>query len=176
MAWRGCPSGRRSFDERRRILEHRDLGIPKSVDRLLAIADDEDRGRQPICRGAEPLAPVSNQLRDEPPLRAARVLKLVHQNVMVPCLESIPAARKLVHLVQEAKCALKHAGKVEQRMRFKSLVIGARRRQRRAILRATARHSDRDGKPEPRRQSGRDGRQPRPMAFPRPPPTTVVRR
>ena len=43
-----------ALDERAGLLQHRDLRVSEAVDRLLAVADDEDRG---IRREPKPLAP-----------------------------------------------------------------------------------------------------------------------
>ena len=48
IACRGRPSGRSASMKLGRILQHRDVGIAKAVDRLLAIAHDEDRRRQRV--------------------------------------------------------------------------------------------------------------------------------
>ena len=42
MACRASSSAPQAADELRRLVEQRDFGVAESVDRLLAIADDED--------------------------------------------------------------------------------------------------------------------------------------
>ncbi len=124
--------------ELRRLIEQGDLGVAECVDRLLAIADDEDGRRQRIGSGAESFAPVANELRDEVPLRAAGVLKLVDEHVVVSRLELVPAAREFLHLPQQIERTREHAGKIEQRAGV----------QRALILR----HRDREHPPDAARQ------------------------
>ena len=68
-----------------------------------------------LCREAEPLAPRLDQQRDQLPLRAARVLELVDQHVVVARLEPEAALRELVHLAQQVERALEHVREVEDR-------------------------------------------------------------
>ena len=58
-------------------------------------------------------APGAHQLADQPPLRAARVLELVDQHVLVARFESIPAARELLHLPEQLQRALEQIGEIE---------------------------------------------------------------
>ena len=133
-------------DERRRLVEHRDVGVAESVDRLLPVADDEDRRLDGVGGGAEALAPVAHQLRDQLPLRAAGVLELVDEHVAIARLEPEPALRELVHVLQQLHRSLEHAREVEQRVAFERALVLARARPRRsARRRATARRSDRAG-------------------------------
>ena len=102
IARRGSPSRPQAANKLRRLVEHADFRVAKAVDRLLPIADDEDRRRQRVGRGAQPFTPVAHQLRDQLPLRAAGVLEFVDEHVVVPGLEPEPAVRELVHLLQAA--------------------------------------------------------------------------
>src|SRR5262249_16718934 len=70
-----------SADKCGRLLHHRRIRVAEPVDRLLAIADDENRWRKGIVGGAEAFAPRSNELGDQLPLRAARILKFVDEHV-----------------------------------------------------------------------------------------------
>ncbi len=68
---------------------------------------------------ASPDAPApSPQLRTSwatrIPLGSTRVLKLVHQHVMVSGLQSVAAARELVHLPQQVDRAFEHTGEIEK--------------------------------------------------------------
>ena len=107
-------------DECRGRIEHGDLGIPEPVNRLLAVADDENRGRDGAV--TEPFAgrPRADQLADQPPLRAAGVLELVDEHVLVTRFEAVPASRELLHLAQQLERAfeevreIKHAVLVER--------------------------------------------------------------
>src|SRR3954468_16955312 len=70
-AARGRPQRR---DEATRFMEERELGVKEPVDRLLAIADDEDRRlRDQSCA----LTPRLDEQRDELPLLTARCPELV---------------------------------------------------------------------------------------------------
>ena len=64
-----------------------------------------------------PFAPRLHQQRDQLPLRAARVLELVHEHVVVARLEPEPALRELVHPPQQHERALEHVREVERRAR-----------------------------------------------------------
>ncbi len=94
------------------LLQDRDFRVAEAVNRLLAVADDED-GR--LGRQAEPFAPRLDQQRHELPLRPARVLELVDQHVVIARLEAKAALRELVHLAQQIERALKHVGEIEHR-------------------------------------------------------------
>ena len=59
IACRGIAVGPQRLDERRRLVEHRDVGVAEPVDRLLPVADDEDRRRERVGGGAEALRPSS---------------------------------------------------------------------------------------------------------------------
>ena len=101
-------------DELRRGIEHRHFGVAEAVDRLLAIADDEDRGRDgAVAAVPSPAAQARHQLADQAPLRAAGVLELVDQHVLVARLEPIAAARELLHLAEQRQRALEQVGEVE---------------------------------------------------------------
>ncbi len=111
----GLPKGLQRFDVAGGLVQDRDVRVSEAVDRLLAVADDEDRR----CGGeAEPFPPGLDEKRDELPLRAARVLELVDQHMVIPGLESIAALRELVHLTQEIERALKDIREVEHRARI----------------------------------------------------------
>ena len=58
-------------------------------------------------------APRANQLADQAPLRPARVLELVDQDVLVPRLEPVAAARELFHLPEQLERALEQIRKIE---------------------------------------------------------------
>ena len=109
---RGLPAGPQRLDVAAGLLQDRDVRVAESVNRLLAVADDED-GR--AGRQAEPLAPRLHQERHELPLRPARVLELVHQHVVVAGLEAITALRELVHLAQQIQRALQDVREIEHR-------------------------------------------------------------
>ena len=94
------------------LLQDRDVRVAESINRLLAVPDDED-GRAG-CQ-AEPLTPGLHQERHELPLRAARILELVHQHVVVARLEAITALSELVHLTQQIQRALKDVREIEHR-------------------------------------------------------------
>src|SRR5690349_19879376 len=80
------------------FVHHRDVGFTQPVNRLLPVADDEDGRRQRVGGRAEPFAPTAHELRDEVPLRAARILEFVDQHVPVARLDPEAALRELVHL------------------------------------------------------------------------------
>ena len=71
----------------------------------------------------KPFAPAPHELRDELPLRAARVLELVDEHVLVARFEPVAAPRELVHLLQQLDCALEHAGEIEQRVRIERPLV-----------------------------------------------------
>ena len=58
-------------------------------------------------------APRAHQLAHQPPLRAAGVLELVDEHVLVARLQAIAAARELLHLAKQLQRALEQIGKVE---------------------------------------------------------------
>ena len=64
---------------------------------------------QALARG-----PGAHELAHQPPLRAAGVLELVHQDVLVARLQPVAAARELLHLRQQPQRALEQVGKVER--------------------------------------------------------------
>ena len=102
----------------RRLAQHGDVGVAKAVDRLLAIADDEDGGRE-RTRVGQPgaLAPGLDQQRHQFPLRAARVLELVHEHVVVARLEPVAALRELLHLPQQVERAQQQIREIEHGVR-----------------------------------------------------------
>ena len=109
IARRGVAVRAKRADESGGLIEHRNVRVPKAVDRLLSIADDEDRRGKRVGRGAEALAPAPDQVRDEIPLRPARVLELVDEHVAVPRFELVAALRELVHLLEQLDRPLEHA-------------------------------------------------------------------
>ena len=118
------------FDELSGLVEQGDVGIPEAVNRLLPIADNEDRRRQGVAGEAEPFTPALHELGDELPLGAARVLELVDEHVAVPGFEAVPALRELVHLLQQPDCPLEHAGKIDERVAVeRALVLPQRNRE-----------------------------------------------
>ena len=119
--------GPQSFDERRRLIDDRDVGVAEAVDRLLAVADHEDRRRQGIGGRAEAFAPALHELAHERPLRAARVLEFVDEDVPVARLEAQAALGELVHLLEELDRALENAGEIEERVRLERLLVLAER-------------------------------------------------
>ena len=118
MAWRVCPSGRSVSMKSAASVEQRGLGVAKSVNRLLAVADHEDRGRQRAGGGAEALAPALDEQRHELPLRAARVLELVDEHVLVARLELVAAPRELLHLLEQIDGARQDLGEIQDRVLF----------------------------------------------------------
>ena len=64
-----------------------------------------------------PSPQLLHQLRDEVPLRAARVLELVDEHVAVARLELVAALRELVHVLEELNGPLEDAREIEQRAR-----------------------------------------------------------
>ena len=127
-------------DELRGLVEQRDFRVAEPVNRLLAVADDEDGRRQRVGRRAQSFAPAPDQLLDQLPLRAAGVLELVDEHVMVAGFEPVSAARELVHLLQQVDGVLEHAGEIEQRARVeRPLVLRDRDRRTCATRRATTR-------------------------------------
>ena len=94
----------------RRLLQHGGLCVTEAVDRLLPIPDDEDRR---VSGNARAFAPGLDEQRHELPLRAARVLELVDEHVVIARFEPEPALRELVHPAQQLERAIEHVGEVE---------------------------------------------------------------
>src|SRR5206468_8797994 len=114
-------------DESGRFVDERDLRVAEPVNRLLAVADDKDRRREGIVRGPEPFAPARDQLPDQLPLRAARILEFVDEHMAVPRFEPQPRLGKLVEVFQQLERALDEAGKVDQRVVLeRALIFGQR--------------------------------------------------
>ena len=67
----------------------------------------------PACARPTPSPQDCDQQRHELPLRAAGVLELVHEHVVVARLEAVPALRELLHLPQQVERAQQHVGEVE---------------------------------------------------------------
>ena len=106
------------------FLDHRDVGVPETVDRLLAVADHEDAGRQRgVVHQPAAFAPRLHEQRDQLPLGAAGVLELVDEHVVIARLEPVPGARELVHPAQQVDGALEDVGEVEQRARLELAAI-----------------------------------------------------
>src|SRR5262245_51898661 len=75
------------LDETRCFVEDSHLCVAKSIDRLLAVADDEDRRRSLAPNQAKPLGPRPDQQLDQLPLGAAGVLELVDEYMVITRLE-----------------------------------------------------------------------------------------
>ena len=134
---RAVEPGRSASMKPARFLQHRDVGVAKAVDRLLAVADDEDRrlGGEP-----HPFAPGLDQQRDELPLLAAGVLELVDEHVVVAPFEAVAALRELVHPPEQLDGALEDVREIEQRSLVERLlVLRQRDREHRADAAARAR-------------------------------------
>ena len=71
----------------------------------------------------KPFAPALHELAHQLPLRAARVLELVHQHVAMTRLEPETALGELVHLLEQLDGALEHAGEIEQRVRIERVLV-----------------------------------------------------
>src|SRR6185436_2930704 len=85
------------------------------VDRLLPIADDEDRrGERAGMREAGSFAPGLHEQRYQLPLGAACVLKFVNEDVVIARFETEAALRKLLHLSQEINRLEQHVREIEQ--------------------------------------------------------------
>ena len=78
-----------------------DVRVAEAVNRLLPIADDEDRWRDRVGGGAEAFAPAPDELTNELPLRAAGVLKLVDEDVAIARLQPQAAFSELVEVLQQ---------------------------------------------------------------------------
>ena len=114
-------------DESGSFVDKGDIRVAKPVNRLLAIADDENRRRERIVGGSEPFTPARDQLPDQLPLRAARILEFVDQHVPVARLEPQPGLGKLVEILQQLDGAFDQTGKVDQRVVLeRALIFGQR--------------------------------------------------
>src|SRR5688500_18300525 len=109
-----------------RFAEHGHVGVTKSVNRLLAIPDDEDRWlKRAGVRDAGALSPRLDQQRHELPLRPARVLELVDEDVVITRLEAVAALGELLHLPEEVERTKQHLREVEDGVGFEgSPVLG----------------------------------------------------
>ena len=67
--------------------EHRRRGALEAVDRLLLVADRKQRAR--LVAGAVPGEELLGQRADDMPLHRARVLRLVHQDVIETAVELV---------------------------------------------------------------------------------------
>ena len=68
-----------------RFAQHGDVGVAKAVNRLLSVADDEDRRLQRTRMGdAGTFAPRGDEQRDQLPLGPARVLEFVDEDMVIP--------------------------------------------------------------------------------------------
>ena len=102
-----------------RIVENRRVGVAEGVNRLLAIADDEDRRRERTAGGETgAFTPRLHQQRDQLPLRPARVLELVDEHVVVARLQAIAALRELLHVAQQIERAQQQVREVEHGVRI----------------------------------------------------------
>ena len=121
---RTSPSGPQRLEMAAGLAQHRDVGVAEAVDRLLAVADDEDRRLERTgVRQAGAFAPRLHQQRHQLPLRAARVLELVDEHVVIARLEPVAALRELLHLPQQVERAQQHVGEVEHRVRVERAPI-----------------------------------------------------
>ena len=110
------------------------------------------------------------RLTDELPLRPARVLKFVHEDVAVARFDAQPALRKLVQVLQQLDGAFQDAGKVEQRVRFQRVLVLTQRH--REDPPDAARHHGVQVAPESADGVGHERRQRR-RRRPMPPPRVV---
>src|SRR5688572_4489441 len=111
-----------------RFAEHGHVRVTKSVNRLLAIPDDENRWLKRAGVGdAGALSPRLDQKGYQLPLRPARVLELVDQDVVITRLEAVAALGELLHLPKEVERTKQHLREVEDGVGFKgSPVLGFR--------------------------------------------------
>ena len=58
-------------------------------------------------------APRLHELRDQLPLRAARILEFVDQDVLIPLLEQVAAAREVLHVAEQRERPRQQLRKVE---------------------------------------------------------------
>ena len=120
----GIAIGPQLVDEVAGLVHHGDVGVAEAVDRLLPVADEENRRDQRRAVGnAAALAPRSDQQRHERPLRPARVLKFVEQHVVISSFQAIAAARELVHLRQQRQRLRQRLGKIEDAMRIERVAV-----------------------------------------------------
>ena len=107
----------------------------------------------------EAFSPGLDQQRHQLPLRAAGVLELVDQHVVVARLEPEAALRELVHLPQQVERPLQHVGKIEHRSLVERLAV-LRQRDREHPLDAARQHDvqiAREGGDDPSRRAARSG-------------------
>ena len=71
----------------------------------------------------ESFTPAANELQHEIPLRAARILEFVDEDVTMTRFEPEPALREFVELLQQADRPLEDSGEIEQRVRFEGLLV-----------------------------------------------------
>src|SRR5262249_14872483 len=114
-------------DKSCRFVDHRDLCVAKSVDRLLTVSHDEDRWRERSARGARSFRPRSNELGHELPPRTARVMEFVYEHMLISRLESKAAFGKLVHLPQQLDSSLQDAREIDERVRLQRALVCAER-------------------------------------------------
>jgi hypothetical protein len=107
---------------------------------------------------------------DQLPLRPARVLKFVHEDVAVARFDAQPALRKLVQVLQQLDGAFQDAGKVQQRVRFQRVLVLTQRH--REDPPDAARHHGVQVAPESADGVGHERRQRR-RRRPMPPPRVV---
>jgi hypothetical protein len=107
------------LDVERRPCQHGDVRVAKAVDRLLAVADDEDGRRQRrVLFHAHAFAPGLHEAPHELPLRLAGVLELVHEQVVIARLQQVAALREFVHLGEQFERAPERLGKIHHGVRL----------------------------------------------------------
>ena len=115
---------RSSEDPAGRATQHADIRVTKSVDRLLAVADDENRRLQrQVLREAFAFAPRLHEVPDQPPLGIARVLELVDEQMVIARLEQKAAARELVHRGDEIERARQGVREVDDGVLLERLAV-----------------------------------------------------
>ena len=125
-----------AFDVLAGLPQDRDFCVPKSIDRLLSVADEKDRRLdRRVVHEAEPFTPRLNEERDEVPLRSTRVLELIHEDVVVARLELVPALSELVHLPEQLQRTLQDIRKIQQGPATRVRVCTPRRRSRTSAVR-----------------------------------------
>ena len=86
-----------------------------------------DGGSGPEDASPAPSPQRLDQQRHELPLRAARVLELVDEHVVIARLEAVAALRELVHLPQQLERPLEHVCEIENRVRIQRAAVLASR-------------------------------------------------
>ena len=141
------------------LRDDRRIRVPEAVDGLLAVPDDEDGGdEREILRQAEPRAPGLDQAPHQLPLRLARVLELVDEQVVVAGLEQVAALRELVHLLEQFERAPERVRKIDDGVRRERAAVLLEREREEA--RDAAREHDVQVAPEAREVVGEARGQP----------------